>query len=95
MKARGSDGEVLTCEARFEVSRSVGATGRIRRGELVAFGEKLDWYSRAEFHSVIELGVGLESRTAAAVVSQLNPHQCEDRTHGKNTRRAGRDQVAE
>jgi hypothetical protein len=42
-----------------------------------------------------ELGVVLESRTAAAVVSQLNRHQCDPRTHGENTRRAGRDQVAE
>ena len=46
-------------------------------------------------HFSAESGVVLESRTAAAVVSQLNRHQCEDRTRGENTRRAGRDQVAE
>src|SRR3954454_15180964 len=40
-------------------------------------------------------GVVLELRTAAAVVSQLNRHRCDHRTPGENTRRAGRDQVAE
>ena len=54
-----------------------------------------DWHSRSEFQSVTELAVVLESRTGAAVVSRLNRHQCDDRTHGKNTRRAGRDKVAE
>jgi hypothetical protein len=46
-------------------------------------------------HFSVELGVVLELRTEAAVVSRLNRHQCDDRTPGKNTRRAGRDQVAE
>ena len=57
--------------------------------------KRSDWYSRAELHSVTESAVVLESRTAAAVVSQLNRRQCEDRTPGENTRRAGRDQLAE
>ena len=54
-----------------------------------------DWHSHSEFHRVTESGVVLELRTAAAVVSQLNRHQCEDRTPGENTCRADRDQVAE
>ena len=54
-----------------------------------------DWHSRSEFQSVTELAVALESHTGAAVVSPLNRYRCEDRTHGKNTRRAGPDQVAE
>ena len=42
-----------------------------------------DWHSRSEFHSVTESAVVLESHTAAAVVSPLNRHQCEDRTPEK------------
>ena len=33
------------------------------------------------------------SRTAAAVVSQLNRYRCEDRTRDRNKSRAGRDKV--
>ncbi len=57
--------------------------------------KRSDWHSHSEFHRVTESGVVLESRTAAAAVSRLNRHQCDHRTHDKNTRRAGRDQVAE
>jgi len=57
--------------------------------------KRSDWYSRAELHSVTASGVVLESRIAAVVVSRLNRHQCDHRTPGENTRRAGRDQVAE
>jgi len=57
--------------------------------------KRSDWYSRAELHSVTASGVVLESRTAAAVVSQLNRRQCEDRIFRENTRRAGRGEAGE
>jgi hypothetical protein len=65
-------------------------------GGLTPLSQKrFDWYFHFEFRSITESGVVLESRSAAAVVSQLNRHQCDHRTPGENTSRAGRDQVAE
>jgi len=82
--ARDSDSEVFAREARFGVRRLDAAFGKTFR-LAVAFRS----------HRVTESGVVLELRTAAAVVSQLNRHQCDYRTPGENTRRVGRDQVAE
>ena len=47
------------------------------------------------FFMAVVTGVVLESRAAAMVVSQLKRINAHHRTHGKNTLRAGRDQMAE
>ena len=49
----------------------------------------------AQSAEATELAAVSESRTAPATVSRLTRRQCDHRTHGQNTRRAGRDPAEE